>query len=304
MGHHAALLIASGLVGFTTLSQASHTEYRVEARFLGRPSFQLPGKADEAAQKKLEATMKRGFAGSLDVRVYTSSDYTELPSILPDWGKTKVARRVNGWNDDTFFAVGSGRATLGDSASLARIIPLGQRLLLTGNGRPADVFASLRQAAAKKGGKSPVVFKEGIKEISWKGESFQEDIVFPGGRTKLAEFRLVDAKSLEIKRFHPDGRHLTTEKWTPTRDLPTSPPPDPIWDSWQVGGWVMDDRDPDQAMYKKWLGYGKEPASADSAPVKNTTFRLTWLAPGMAMMAGGLVFLAIFTFKRRPAPKG
>lgn len=303
MGLLKLLLIPFGLLATASLCSASYLEYKVDAQFHGRPSFKIQGSTGASAQKLVDERMKKGFSGSIKVKVYSSDTYTELPSILPDWGKLRPAAKLNSWDGDSFFAVRSGKASLGDMTTLARFIPLGQRLLLAGERPPEESYKDLVQRASKKGGHSPVCVQEGIKEIVWLQDRLQEDMVAPGARIKLAEYRLVNEESLEVKRFHPSGRLLNTETWTPIRELSSSPPPEPLCESWQVGSWVLDLRDPSQPMHKKWEGCGREPSSADSKPIKGTTFRLTWLAPGLAMMIGGAAFLAYFTFRRKPPAK-
>lgn len=297
------LLIVAAFLALGSVGRASHAQYQVDAVFHPRPSVKLPGSPDPADQKALDEKLKKGFSDSIKVTVFASRAYTELPIILPDWGKLKADKRVNGWNEETFFAIGSGRATLGDSGTLARFIPLGQKLLLTGDGPPAQVFKALKMKASQQTGGPRLALREGIKELIWQGDCLQEDMVYPGKRAKLAEFRLVKGKNLEIRRFHPSGRILTTETWTPLKDLASMPQPDPIWEGWQVGSWVLDERDTSEPMHKRWQGYGREPSSADSKPIKGTTFRLTWLTSGLIMMIGGAAFLAYFSFRRKPPTK-
>lgn len=303
MGHRLLLLISAGVLTAPALCQASHLEYLVEAQFHGRPSFKLEGEASAETQRLVDERMRKGFTGSIKVKVYATAAYTQLPMILPDWGKLRPAAKLSSWDRTSFFTVGSGKATLGSLDTLSKHIPLGQRLLLTDENSPAEVFQTLAEKAKAKGGSLPVAVKEGIKEIVWLRDRLREDMVAPGTRVKLAEYRLIKGKSLEIKRFHPSGRILNTLTWTPVRDLSSEPPPEPLCQSWQKSAWVLDLRDTSQPMHKKWQGCGMEPSSADSKPIRNTTFRLSWLTSGLVMMLGGAASLAYFTLRRKPQAK-
>lgn len=304
MVQHLQVLSLCALAALVSSSSALHLEYEVKAEFPGRSAPEFPSHLKKEQKEALAKNMKNGLRSSIKTRAYAGEGYSVLPSIIPDWTKMKLSTRENGWDERIYFSTEAGFSTLGERAALIRYIPHGQRLLLAGSSPPADVYAKLKQKASGRSDHVAAINETGSREVTWMGDHLKEEIVFKGGRKKYAEYRMVQGTSLEIRRFHPKGHLVGTETWKPIRELDEASKPLPTWETWQIGAWVMDERDTSQPLHKRWQGYGKEPLSGDAAPVRATSFKVGWAAPGIAMLVGGIGLLVYQTVRRKPTKGG
>lgn len=304
MGARQTLLICCSLAALSTSSYASHIEYEVKAKFQARTAGDLPAQLSDTERQALVNNMQLGLTGATKAVVYTSDSYCVMPSILADWSEMVVRQRIDGWDDRIYLSTREGLAALGNKQTLDRYVPLGQRLLLAGRTTPAQAFESLKTAAISSPNRLAAISESGRRTITWDGDHLTEMIPLRGGHSRHAEYRMIDGTSLEIRRFHPRGNLLSCETWKPVAVRTEAERPLPTWESLLPGSWVLDQRDASQPIHKRWKGYGREPASSDAPSVAGTSFKLGWMAPGLAMMVGGIGLLVYQTFKRLPSLVG
>lgn len=280
-------------------AHAEWREYRVSARYSGLKDWRLPEGAESPDRKVQENNQMKGFSTELNVRIFVDQDYTELVEISPDWLKGKARERLHGWSQGQYFNVIEKMGSLGTPESLDQYLPLGQRLLLASQARPADVFKSLLNKGINQAEGLAHINEAQSHRVTAQGDELHDFFLAGDEWIKIGIYKLDKEGSLVLKRLRPDGSLVSEQIWSKPAAILDEKAPKPLWERWKVGSFVRDIRVPGKTASIKWKGPGTDKEVEASAKRPSSGYNVAWLVPGGLLTSLGLVMVVVNSFRRQ-----
>jgi hypothetical protein len=293
------LILPCTLFCLAASAPAEWREYRVSARYSGLQDWKVPKSEKSPAQKAQEKNQKEGFSTNLNVRIFTTQNYTELTELSPDWLEGKARARLHGWDEDQYFSVIERMGSLGTLETLNQYLPLGQRLLLSSSAKPAEVFTNLLEKGRNQA--DGLVQINDAKSHMIKAQNDEiHDYFFAGGEwIRIGIYNLKGDGSLVMKRLRPDGSLVSEQVWSNPVEIQGKEAPKPLWERWKVGSYVRDLRVPGQTASIKWEGPETNKKVKSAARKTSSGYNAAWLIPGGVLTSLGLVMVALNSFRRQ-----
>ncbi len=280
-------------------AHAEWLEYRVSTRYSGLKDWKLPEGLSSPDRKAQERNQKEGFSTTLDVRIFTNKDYTELVELSPDWLRGKARKRLHGWDEEHYFNVTEKMGSLGTHQTLNQYLPLGQRLLLTSSGKPEAVFKNLLEKGRNQAYGLVQINDEKSHKVTAQGDEIH-DFFYAGGKwIRIGIYSQKADGSLVLKRLRPDGSLVSEQVWYKPVEISGEKAPKPLWERWKVGSYVRDIRVPGQTASIKWQGLEADTKAAKTPKRTSSGYNMAWLIPGGLLTSLGLVMVAVNSFRRQ-----
>lgn len=293
------LILPLTVFSLAASANAEWREYRVSARYSGLKDWRLPEGAESPDRKVQEKNQKEGFSTKLNVRIFVDQDYTELVEISPDWLKGKARERRHGWSQGQYFNVIEKMGSLGTPESLDQYLPLGQRLLLASQARPAEVFKSLLNKGINQAEGLAHINEEKSHRVIAQGDELHDFFLAGDEWIKIGIYKLDKEDSLVLKRLRPDGSVVSEQIWSKPAEILNEKAPKPLWERWKVGSYVRDIRVPGQTASIKWKGPDTDKEVEASSRRTSSGYNVAWLIPGGLLTSLGLAMVVVNSFRRQ-----